>query len=124
MTALLEHKDSRAIKAWLAKHIEYAQLEAELRSEARNSRRWSGKLMGEGQAGRVRFLRTQVYDRLPPILRPATYFVYRYLLGRGWRDGLTGTYFHFLHAFWYPLLIDVFDTQNLEGNQQRTTRRH
>jgi hypothetical protein len=41
-------------------------------------------------------------------VRPWLYFVYRYLLRGGFLDGKEAFVFHFLHALWFPLLIDAF----------------
>jgi hypothetical protein len=40
-------------------------------------------------------------------VRPVVYFLYRYVLRLGFLDGRQGFVFHFLHAFWYRLLVDV-----------------
>jgi len=105
-----EHRDAKEVDRWIEKHIRYARLEAEERRLARvNSRASRPSLLKEGQ--RVRWLRENVYDRLPIFVRPASYFAYRYVAGAGWRDGLTGSIFHYLHSFWFPLLIDVFELE-------------
>ena len=106
-----DHRDAKEVKRWLEKHILYAQLEAEERLKAQAGQGTNPELLNEGQSRRVQWLRTRVYDRLPPLMRPMLYFIYRYILGRGWRDGLTGTYYHILHAFWYQMLIDLFERQ-------------
>lgn len=111
MVAMFDHHDARDVEFWLQKHIKYAKLEARLRRAGARDTQSAGQLFGAGQASRVRFLRTRVYDRLPPVVRPLTYTGYRMLLGQGWKDGLTGSYFHLLHAFWYQLLVDVFETE-------------
>jgi hypothetical protein len=44
---------------------------------------------------------------MPPYLRPAAYFFYRYVLRLGFLDGKEGFVFHFLQAWWYRLLVDI-----------------
>ena len=65
------------------------------------------KLLGT-QSQRKRWLRYNVWNKLPPLARPFLYFIYRYILRGGFLDGLPALIFHFLHALWYPFLIDAF----------------
>jgi hypothetical protein len=44
---------------------------------------------------------------LPLYVRPFIYFSYRYFLRLGFLDGKEGAIFHFLHAFWFRLLVDI-----------------
>jgi len=60
-----------------------------------------------GQAARKRFLKEQVYARLPSTIRTSFYFFYRYVLGRGFLDGKAGFFFHFLQAYWYRTLVEA-----------------
>ena len=43
---------------------------------------------------------------LPLFLRPALYFVYRYVLAGGFLDGRGGFLYHALQGFWLRLLVD------------------
>jgi glycosyltransferase involved in cell wall biosynthesis len=105
-----EHHDAKELQHWFEKHVRYAQLEATEREAARSRKDGSrSSPLKPGQ--RVRWLREQVYDRIPMFVRPAAYFAYRYIGGAGWRDGLTGSIFHYLHGFWFPFLIDVFELE-------------
>lgn len=60
-----------------------------------------------GQAGRVRRIKEGYYLRLPPFFRAWAYWVYRYVIRGGFRDGRAGLVFHFLQAFWYRFLVDA-----------------
>lgn len=60
-----------------------------------------------GQAARKRWLKEKIYARLPSVLRASLYFFYRYVLGRGFLDGIAGFYFHFLQAWWYRTLVEA-----------------
>jgi glycosyltransferase involved in cell wall biosynthesis len=107
-----EHRDAKEVERWVLKHVRYARLEAEERLKARG--RGDGdkpSLRGSRAGQRVRWLRENVYDRIPMFVRPFAYFTYRYVGGAGWRDGVTGTLFHVLHALWFPFLIDVFELE-------------
>lgn len=64
-------------------------------------------LRGGTQAGMKRWLKEQVYARLPGGFRAFTYFFYRYVIRLGFLDGQAGTAFHFLQGFWYRFLVDA-----------------
>ena len=61
----------------------------------------------QGQASLKRFFKNRVYNKLPGGMRGGLYFLYRYVLGRGFLDGKAGFYFHFLQAFWYRVFVDA-----------------
>jgi hypothetical protein len=54
-----------------------------------------------------RFLKTELYFRMPPLIRSSLYFIYRYLFRLGFLDGTPGFYFHALQGFWYRTLVDA-----------------
>ncbi len=113
MNERYEHRDAKEVPRWIDKHIKYAQLEANERIRARGENKLRPKFFGAGQASRVLWIRQNIYDRIPPIIRPLSYFFYRYFLRFGFLDGLSGTYFHILHGFWFPMLIDIFEKETL-----------
>lgn len=92
---------------WIAKHNRYATLEVAARIETLAGQADAGKGVLTGQARRKRWLKEQVYARLPSTLRAGLYFFYRYVLGRGFLDGRAGFYFHFLQACWYRTLVEA-----------------
>jgi glycosyltransferase involved in cell wall biosynthesis len=103
------HEDRKGIGDWIAKHNGYAAREAsELFATHRSPgyREVEARLLGS-QGSRKRWLRLKVWDRLPLLLRPFVYFFYRYIVAGGFLDGKAGFVYHFLHALWYPVLIDV-----------------
>lgn len=59
------------------------------------------------QARRRRFLKEQVYGRIPKGARALLYFFYRYILRLGFLDGTAGWYFTVLQGFWYRTLVDA-----------------
>ncbi|TMV83882.1 glycosyltransferase family 2 protein [Thioclava sp. BHET1] len=94
---------------WTSKHIGYARREVYDIVETR-ARQAEAEAQGEalsGAAKRKRFLKNQIYNRLPPALRGSLYFLYRYVLGRGFLDGREGFFFHFLQAYWYRSYVDA-----------------
>jgi hypothetical protein len=65
------------------------------------------RLRGGTGSSAKRWLKENVYTRLPRGFRAFIYFVYRYFLRLGFLDGRQGTVFHFLQAFWYRYLVDA-----------------
>lgn len=56
---------------------------------------------------RKRWLKENFYFKVPLLIRPFMYFVYRYIFKFGFLDGKEGFIFHTLHAFWYRFLVDT-----------------
>ena len=54
-----------------------------------------------------RWIKKNVYSRLPLFFRPSLYFFYRYFIRLGFLDGKEGLIFHFLQGFWYRFLVDA-----------------
>jgi glycosyltransferase involved in cell wall biosynthesis len=100
------HEDRKGIGAWIAKHNAYATVEATELLRGSRAGYLDARLLGS-QAQRKRWLRYRVWGRLPPLLRPFVYFVYRYVLLGGFLDGREAFVFHFLHALWYQFVIDL-----------------
>jgi glycosyltransferase involved in cell wall biosynthesis len=103
---------------WTAKHNSYASREAvellNLRHRFSNVTDSSSAKMSQ-QARRRRFVKENIYSRIPSGLRALIYFLYRYVLRLGFLDGREGWYFHLLQAFWYRSLVDakVFEIEQL-----------
>lgn len=105
----LMHEDRKGVGDWIAKHNGYATREAlEIFDKGRDPdyQEIAASPFG-GQGERRRWLRVKVWNRLPPLVRPFFYFFYRYVLRGGFLDGRMAFIFHFFHALWYPMLIDV-----------------
>lgn len=92
---------------WTAKHNGYATREAieELLRETRADSADGGSI--GGQAGTKRWIKRNVYARLPLGLRALAYFIYRYFIRLGFLDGWQGLAFHGLQGGWYRFLVDV-----------------
>lgn len=95
---------------WTAKHNNYASREAvdllnlEYAFRPRDS---VAKIQGGSQPAVKRWLKEEVYARMPGGTRAAAYFLYRYVMRLGFLDGKSGTSFHFLQGFWYRYLVDA-----------------
>lgn len=101
------HRDLKGLSAWIEKHNRNATREAQVLLDTH--RNPGNSLAASAQTERAWriFLRQAVYNRLPPVVRPFFYFLYRYITRLGFLDGLPGFAYCFLHGFWYPLLVDV-----------------
>ena len=77
------------------------------------------------QARIKRFVKEEMYNKLPVFFRPTLYFLYRYFLRLGFIDGTKGFAFHFMQGYWYRSLVDlrVYEAEillkNCENNQER-----
>ncbi|ACF42878.1 glycosyltransferase family 2 protein [Pelodictyon phaeoclathratiforme] len=95
---------------WTEKHNKYASREAVdlLNLEYGFMPHDSVASLRNGkQTGVKRWLKEEVYARLPGGFRAFTYFFYRYVIRMGFLDGQAGTAFHFLQGFWYRYLVDA-----------------
>lgn len=103
-----QNKKEEEILFWLKKHIRYIELHAQEEYRRRHERvRWTIRPSFWGTPDqRVLWLK-QVWYRLPPLVRPFLYFPYRYFFLLGILDGRQGALYHFLHAFWYELMISI-----------------
>ena len=107
LTNDLIHEDHKGIGEWVSKHNRYAVREAlEAFETERRLLQARGRLLGTPPE-RSRWLRVEIWDRLPPIARSFVYFGYRYIVRGGFLDGVAGLTFHFMHGLWYPMLIDL-----------------
>lgn len=112
------NKKEDDILFWVAKHTQYAAL------LAREELRWRlacGETVIEpslrGNPDQKSLALRHFWRHMPLYVRPCLYFFYRYFLRCGFLDGKEGAIFHFLHAFWFRLLVDIkLDEMRREGS--------
>ncbi len=92
------------LRWWTQKHIGYADREA---VELLLGDRKAGGGALTGQAKAKRWLKDNVYARLPIGLRALAFFILRYIFALGFLDGMRGFQFHVLQGFWYRLYTDI-----------------
>jgi glycosyltransferase involved in cell wall biosynthesis len=111
LNAHLIDDNQKGITFWVDKHNRYATREAaDLLIQKYFPHHGDDALRqmaADPQARWKRILKDQVYGKLPPGLRAALYFFYRYFLRLGFLDGGRGFIWHFFQGFWYRLLVDV-----------------
>ncbi len=104
-----ENLKENNISFWLAKHNNYsdklAKEEVERIQNLRNQT-IKGRFFGGSPDEKIAFLKN-IWWKLPLYLRPFLFFIYRFIFQLGILDGKQGRLFHFLHAFWFRLMIDV-----------------
>ena len=100
----------RSLAWWIEKHNGYSSREAVdlLNLEYQFSRQNSVAALNLSQSsiGVKRWIKENIYAKLPGGIRALSYFVWRYILMLGFLDGSRGTQFHFFQALWYRYLVD------------------
>jgi glycosyltransferase involved in cell wall biosynthesis len=94
---------------WTTKHNSYSNREAVdiLNGEYGFIRQESiSGLATRREADTKRWIKENVYNRLPSGIRAFAYFLYRYVVRLGCLDGKEGAAFHVLQGFWYRYLVD------------------
>ncbi len=95
---------------WTAKHNGYATLQMVDFINRKYALFPIDTGIDEGGASRTRwrrFLRNRIYGEAPLYLRAVLYFLQRYFLRLGFLDGREGFVWHFLHGFWFFVLMDA-----------------
>lgn len=100
-------KENR-IGFWIDKHNRYSDLVAQEEVERRLKLRVQaidGRFFGSPDQRRARI--KALWWQMPLYVRPWLYFTWRVVFRFGILDGATGMLFHFMHAFWFRMLVDV-----------------
>jgi glycosyltransferase involved in cell wall biosynthesis len=108
-----------SVDFWIYKHQKFSSriaVEEVLRRFGRLKWSFRPRFFGNPDE-RIIWLKN-VWYHLPLYVRPFLYFFYRYFLRLGFLDGTTGFVYHFLHAFWYRLMVDI----KISELRQRLTR--
>lgn len=101
--------NAKSLTWWTQKHNLYSNREAVHLLNTRYNLGIADEA-GEGlnpQARHKRWLKKNVYSRLPLSLRAWLYFFYRAIFRLGFLDGPRGMMFHALQGLWYRLLVDA-----------------
>lgn len=100
----------KSLSFWTRKHDNYAAREAKvlLRAERDDGsdRVLDGRLDGTPPE-RTRWIKQNLYARIPSFLRAFLYFFYRYVVRLGFMDGKVGLIYHVLQGFWYRFYVDA-----------------
>lgn len=110
MHADIIDKNNKDLTFWTDKHNKYASREVLDVLAKQNRSGDEGRIkaeLGGSQAQSRRWMKDNVYARVPLFVRPLGYFLYRYFIRFGFLDGSEGLIFHFLQGFWYRFLVDA-----------------
>lgn len=96
----LLHVIPKSLAEWSRKHVWYAE------RECLDAMATGQEDCPTGQAGVKRAAKTQVYYRMPGMVRVLAFWFYRYVVQLGFLDGKVGFLYHFLQCAWYRMLVD------------------
>ena len=102
------HLDYKGLKYWVDKHTIYAQRAA---MDFMNKKMGMEKITYDGlefTARIKRFLKYNIYYKLPSGFRAWLFYIYCYYIRLGFLDGREGKIYEFLHSYWYRFLVDSF----------------
>jgi glycosyltransferase involved in cell wall biosynthesis len=98
----------RSLGWWIEKHNGYSNREAVdlLNLEYQFAQQNSVAALSNSSIGLKRWIKENIYAKLPGGARSLAYFTWRYVFMLGFIDGSRGTQFHFFQALWYRYLVD------------------
>jgi hypothetical protein len=98
----------RSLAWWIEKHNGYSSREAVdlLNLEYQFAQQNSVAALSNSSIGLKRWIKENIYAKLPGGARSLVYFTWRYVFMLGFLDGSRGTQFHFFQALWYRYLVD------------------
>jgi len=107
---------STSLESWTLRHVRWAGLEVQQQMRQASPTGINNNLTGT-VIERRRWLKSNVFGRLPLFFRVFAYFFYRYILRFGFLDGVEGLVFHFLQGFWFRFYIDarLWEAQHVDG---------
>ena len=117
--AMIIDDNKRGFEFWLNKHIGYAKRETVDMLFIEHGFTNKNKILNNSlEASKKRALKEKYYIKLPLFIRPIIYFIYRYFIRFGFVDGKMGFLYHFFHALWYRLVVDLFIYRVKLANKQ------
>jgi glycosyltransferase involved in cell wall biosynthesis len=104
------HEDKKPLTAWIDRHNRYSSSQATYLWD--QDKEQSQQVQGlTFNLDRTLYLkekfRQKIWNELPVGVRPTLLFINKYFLRLGFLDGFAGFIYHFLHEFWFPLLVDA-----------------
>lgn len=96
------HDDYKNLSAWIDKHNNYSNKEVLDYFKAEQQ-----EVILSGKSKYKRWVKNNIYYKMPLGSRSLIYFIYRYFFKLGFLDGKEGLIFAVLQAFWYRFLVDA-----------------
>lgn len=103
------------IEFWINKHNQYTNGEARHLWLEKNN-----KIGSDIQLNKKKWVKKNIWNRFPLLLRPFFYFIYRYFFRFGFLDGKEGFIYHVLQGGWLWFVVDV---KYLEMNRRQDERK-
>ena len=101
----------RPLSWWIEKHNNYSSREAvdllNLKYNFAGGSSVAALHSSSASIGAKRWVKENIYAKMPGGLRAWAYYLWRYFLMLGFLDGARGAQFHFLQALWYRSLVDA-----------------
>jgi glycosyltransferase involved in cell wall biosynthesis len=113
-------ENRNGISKWFDKHNNYSDREA----IALDTDTDEGYSLFKSQYERKRWIRVNVWNRLPLFIRPLMLLVYRLFFQLAVLDGKKVVLYHFLHTFLYRSMIDAKFLENKWANNETNTSKH
>lgn len=99
------HHDYKDLYAWIDKHNKYSSREV---LDYIKGQQEKTDTSGMSRNAKIkRFIKFNIYYKLPMGLRAHLYYLYRLYIRLGFLDGKEGKIFAFLQAYWYRFLVDA-----------------
>lgn len=108
---------------WTTKHNHYASREAIELLLMKQEKVQDAVATSTGlQAKYKRWIKENIYAKLPLGMRALSYFILRYVFMLGFLDGWQGLAFHSLQGLWYRFLVDlkVYELEQLMDQRGQT----
>lgn len=110
------HEDFKDLTTWIDKHNKYSSREVLDYLETSEQK----EAPTEKGARLKRFIKYNIYYRLPLGTRAHLYYLYRYYMRFGFLDGKEGRIFAFMQAYWYRYLVDakIYEQRRARGGKK------
>jgi glycosyltransferase involved in cell wall biosynthesis len=99
--------NKKGFSSWIDKHNNYSTMEAEQLFQLKMQAMQKGIKIGKEQAQRKHWVKLVLWNRLPVLVRPMIYFLYRYFLRLGFLDGRKGFIYHFMQGYVFWMWVDI-----------------
>ena len=110
LSGVMVDDNLRPLSWWVEKHNGYSSREAvdllNLEYQFAKQNSVAALTLSNSSVGLKRWIKENVYAKLPGGARSLAYFLWRYIFMLGFLDGARGTQFHFFQALWYRYLVD------------------
>jgi glycosyltransferase involved in cell wall biosynthesis len=94
------------LEVWTDRHNRWSSAEAEEAGRTTGGRVRVPPSLTGSPITRKRWMKENLWNRLPRLWRAFLYFGYRYFVRLGFLDGREGLIFHTLQGFWFRFLVD------------------